>query len=223
MTDTLGTEDAPEHPDGLRVEETDEAVLPVESIRDASDPRISTGRFTRPGITWFVNTLFTEAISGSLQDNTQLEIALRKYDELAHDVLKRSTLLQGLDLNSVADVQEALRRIGDNHYAPELWALRVRLAVSEAQQGLDEGDARRAAWAALWVAAAWPMIVFLQQLEPLVWQGYQAYGPGVLEKVLEVWEANQANSDEEFWQKFFSQYPLYFLADPCFSGGCGRG
>ena len=44
-------------------------------------------------------------------------------------------------------------------------------------------------------------LVFLRQLEPLVWHGYQTYGAGVLRRVLEIWEKNQDNPSEEFLQK----------------------
>ena len=55
---------------------------------------------------------------------------------------------------------------------------------------------------------AWSMLVFIQQLEPLVWHGYQTYGVGVLQRVLDVWEDNQSTSNEEFWQSFFDEYPF---------------
>lgn len=82
------------------------------------------------------------------------------------------------------------------------------LTVDLAREALEEGDAQRAGWNALWAANAWSMLVFLRQLEPLVWHGYQTYGAGVLRRVLEIWEENQDNPSEEFWQGLFDQYPF---------------
>jgi hypothetical protein len=150
-----------------------------------------------------------EAVSGDLRDPTGLDQTLDKYRRLADEALERSSLLVGLDMESGADQEEALRRIGDDrHQRPEWWALLLVLTVDLAREALAEGDAQRAGWNTLWAANAWSMLVFLRQLEPLVWHGYQTYGAGVLRRVLEIWEKNQDNPSEEFWQSLFDQYPF---------------
>jgi hypothetical protein len=50
------------------------------------------------------------------------------------------------------------------------------------------------------------MLVFTQQLEPLVWRGYQSSGVDAMQRVLQLWETNQQNPDEEFWQRVFDDY-----------------
>jgi hypothetical protein len=89
-------------------------------------------------------------------------------------------------MESAGDQGEALRRIGnDRQQRPEWWALLLVLAVDMAREALAEDDAQRAGWDMLWAASAWSMLVFLQQLEPLVWHGYQTYGAGVLKSFAE--------------------------------------
>jgi hypothetical protein len=195
--------------EGLRVEVGDQVVIPAGSIRLSLDQDLSTVRFSRPGLARFVNTMLFEPVSGDLRDPTGLEATLDRYRELADEVLQRSSLLAGLDMESAGDQEEALRRIGDDRQQrPEWWALLLALAVDTARDALAEEDAQRAGWNMLWAANAWSMLVFLQQLEPLVWHGYQTYSAGVLQRVLEIWEANQDNSSEEFWQSMFDQYPF---------------
>jgi hypothetical protein len=195
--------------EGLQVEEGDQIVFPEGSIRLSLDRSLSTGRFSRPGLAWFVNRMLSEPISGrTLEDNAGLQAALDRYDEVVGDVLERSSLLEGLDLESTPGLQEAVRRIGDNQQLPEWWAMRLGAAIYETQKGLEEGNAQQAAWGALLATTAWSMLVFIQQLEPLVWHGYQTYGVGVLQRVLDVWEDNQSTSNEEFWQSFFDEYPF---------------
>jgi hypothetical protein len=83
--------------EGLQVEEGDQIVFPEGSIRLSLDRSLSTGRFSRPGLAWFVNRRLSEPISGrTLEDNAGLQAALDRYDEVVDDVLERSSLLEVL-------------------------------------------------------------------------------------------------------------------------------
>jgi hypothetical protein len=115
-------------PEGLRVEEGNQVVIPAGSIRLSLDRNLSTGRFSRPGLAWFVNTMLFEPVPGNLRDASGPEAALDRYRELADEVLQRSSLLAGLDMESASDQEEALRRIGDDRQRrPEWWALLLSL------------------------------------------------------------------------------------------------
>lgn len=89
-------------PEGLRVEEGDQVVVPAGSIRLSLDQSLSTARFSRPGLTWFVHAMLFEAVTGDLRDPSGLDQALGNYRRLADEVLQTSSLLVGLDTESAA-------------------------------------------------------------------------------------------------------------------------
>jgi hypothetical protein len=62
--------------ESLRVEEGDQVVIPAGSIRLSLDQDLSTARFSRPGLTWFVSTMLFKPVSGDLRDPSGLEATL---------------------------------------------------------------------------------------------------------------------------------------------------
>jgi hypothetical protein len=100
--------------------------------------------------------------------------------------------------------------------------------VQLVREYIEAGDPRKAAHAMGILANARAMLIFLENLEETVWHGYTL---GNLSRVLDIWEANKNNADEEFWQTTLTQnlvvlsqvfsVPVIILQDRAYVGGTG--
>jgi hypothetical protein len=196
----------PPGPMGLGVARGDQVVVPAGELRLSLDRALSSGRFTRYGLRWFVQQLLFDPALAPL---TELDQHLAAYESRAQEVLAGSSLLVGLDPDrSPADEQEAFNRLQSRPDLPEHWAGQLSGFTVAAREALENQEVRLAAWLMHGVAKASAMLTFVESLEELVWQGYETYGLGALTKVLEEWNANQDNTDEDFWQTMFDKYPF---------------
>jgi hypothetical protein len=178
---------------------------PKGEIRLSFDRDLSAGKLTRPGITWLFSQFL---LHWPPKPTSQLEAELAKLGKRADRVLEKSELLGDLDVTSSDDFGEALRRLKGQGWTLERAAVILKGAASVFPDAFETGSTRDVAWAMQVVTKAEAMFLFLDQLEPIVWRGYQAYGVDALQKVLEVWESNQTTSSEAFWQDLFNQYPF---------------
>lgn len=210
---------------GMMVRKGDQMIIPKGSIRLSLDPDRATGKFFRPGITWFVKTLYLE---GFPKSSKELNTLLDQYDAQSSTILENSSLLNGLDLNKESDADKAFELVKDKEDSPEWWAMLMGAFSLQVRKAIDERDAETAAWAMGYLVNARAMLIFNQSLEQVVWRGYMI---DRLRDVLRLWQANKENPDEEFWQITLSEnafvisqvfsFPVVIMQDKAYLGGKG--
>jgi hypothetical protein len=149
----------------------------------------------RPGITRFVKKVMFSATAATADG---LPDTLEKYIEEADKVLSESKLLTGLDLETEAGANEAMKRVGKNDQLPERWAILLEMFCGAAQSALEKNDTLRAAWHLNQATGAHAMLVFVRDIEQHAWRGYRIVW---LQDALSEWDRNQHNASEEFWQE----------------------
>lgn len=210
---------------GIMVRKGDQFVMPPGSISMSLDPSKATGRFFRPGVSWFVKMLYFE---GMTNDAEELDSVLQQYEEQADRVLERSSLLADYDLEDPDDVGKAFELVKDRDNLSEWWAFMLGSLASLVGDYVEAGDSKKAAHTMGALVNARSMLIFLENLEETVWQGYAL---GNLRRVLDIWEGNKRNSNEEFWQSTLSSnivvlsqvfsFPAILLQDKAYVGGTG--
>ncbi len=210
---------------GIVIKEGDQFVIPAGFIRMSLDPSRATGRFFRPGINWFVRTLYFEGMPDTAEG---LDSLLQQYEDQADAVLQNSPLLKDFDFEDPEDGEKVFEFLKEKDDTPEWWAFVLGSHVHLVRDYIEAGDARKAAHAMGVLANARAMLIFLENLEETVWRGYTL---GNLRRVLEIWEANKDNADEEFWQTALTHntvvlsqvfsFPVVVLQDKAYVGGTG--
>jgi hypothetical protein len=122
---------------------------------------------------------------------------IRAWASEAEGILRGSALLSGLDIGNDDDSAEAVERLKDRTELPEFWALIVGIMELQLQESIGAGDAIGAAGAAVTIASARAMLKFKTDLEDVVWRGHSVEK---LRTALRIWQDNQKNDSEEFWQ-----------------------
>jgi hypothetical protein len=210
---------------GIVIKEGDQFVIPAGFIRMSLDPRKSTGKFFRPGINWFVRSLYFEGMPNTAEG---LDSLLQQYEGQADKVLQDSSLLKDFDLENAEHGERVFELLKEKDHTPEWWAFVLGAHVHLVRDYIEAGDARKAAHAMGVLANARAMLIFLLDLEETVWRGYSL---GNMRRVLEIWESSQSNADEEFWQTTLTQnsvvlsqvfsFPIIILQDKAYVGGMG--
>jgi hypothetical protein len=193
-------------PEGLKVEEGSTVTIPSGYLRISLDKAVSSGRLFRPGVTWIVKRTLLEPLATAIED---LPRSIDALVERATAILERSERLADLDLDDEQEAEEAFARINKQDRYPEYWAA-VLGAVAEAlKDALERGaDPMKIAHLSQQITFAWAMLLFTEQLEPLVWRGYQASGVDAMRALLGLWNLNKDNADESFWQGTFDDSPF---------------
>jgi Domain of unknown function (DUF4263) len=209
----------------LVTEEGDDLVVPSSWLRMSLRSRETKGRFYRGGMTWFVQQLI---FNGAVQSEGTLAESLASYTAEADAVLAASELLQGLDLENEADCERGRAILQGRQDTKEWWATIVGMLSKEVAAALEAQDAATAAWRMNQLTNAHAMLVYTRDVEPLAWRGYRL---SELSRVLDIWQQNQGNSSEEFWQRLFSQHsfvlaqifalPLVIIQEKAYLGGKG--
>jgi hypothetical protein len=151
---------------------------------------------------------------------------LGRMQEHFNNILEKSPLLDGLNLNNDNDASEILERLTSSKDTTEWWAFLVGFFSSVVEEAIEDNDSERAAWAMACAERCRSMVIFKQQLEEVVWMGHSAKR---IVDVLRVWDTNKSNSDEEFWQETFNvnsyvisqvfAVPVLFMQDKAYVGG----
>jgi hypothetical protein len=214
-----------EHGQGIQIRAGDRFTIPASWLTISLDQAQSRGILARAGLPWFVKTLY---FSGLSTDMACLEPLMEQYENQADGVLKRNSLLGELDIEKQEDADAIITILQAHKDSPEWWSIITGFAISAMKDAIASGDARMAAWAGVLCANARAMLIFHEALEETVWRGYSLQG---LRRLLQTWEANRLNSDEEFWQKLMADhavilsqvfsYPVVILKDKAFVGGKG--
>ncbi|WP_437638358.1 Shedu anti-phage system protein SduA domain-containing protein [Sorangium sp. So ce854] len=183
-------------------------------------------RFSRAGLNFYAATLFSPPPDVLRDPARALLPLLDQWIGEADEILKTSSLLQGLDIQSEEGANEVVRRVGDRHELAEWWAVYVNVMCQHLREALDTKDAFAAAGAGVAVAAARAMLKFKTELEEIVWRGHSVEE---LRTALTLWNANRLNDNEEFWQQLLSSRsfvlsqifstPVVVLRGKAFVGG----
>jgi hypothetical protein len=107
------------------------------------DRALSTGRFFRPGVSWFVKGLLADV---QAKTPGELMASLDQYKERGDKVLRESDRLTDLDLDDETQAEEAFSRIKDNDRYPERWAAFVGALAELLREKIEagaEGDRNR--------------------------------------------------------------------------------
>ncbi|MDP9419441.1 MAG: hypothetical protein M3P53_04730 [Actinomycetota bacterium] len=155
---------------GIRVREGDKFTIPAGWLTMSLDPAKTTGRFFRPGVTWFVTQLMAGELPSQPHD---VAAYLDKLKSNADAVLGASERLSHLDLESEADAEKAIKLLEQDRDTIEWWAFMVgtfaAVLLDEVQSGAPPGPILQA----VRMQAAHSMLVFKQSLEEHVWTGYK--------------------------------------------------
>ncbi len=194
-----------ENGEGIQVRMGDRLVIPAGAISMGLDRSSSSGWFTRAGLGWFASMLLT---AGEPETPDNISKLFDHYLEAFESVLSHSDAFRDIDLNSEAGAKAAVERINnspDLKDSIEYWAFALISALAETKSALDQHDTPRTAWAMNRLTNAHAMIIFKRDLEDIAWRGYLTEN---LRDVLRVWNSNQGNSSEEFWQQTLATHPL---------------
>ena len=212
-----------DHGIGIRIKEGDRFTIPAAWLTISAYPLKSRGHLTEAGLKWFAKLIFLGDLPRKAD---QISDTLDKNDSICTDRLKSSELIHGLDIENTDDFEKIFEILKDNQDSAEWFALMFGLFSGAAQDAIREGDAMRAAWAATSAERYRSMLVFKENLEEVVWMGHSAKR---LVNILEVWDNNRTNSDEEFWQIQFNEnsyvlsqvfsVPVMLIQDKAYVGG----
>ncbi|TQS29063.1 Shedu immune nuclease family protein [Microbispora sp. KK1-11] len=212
--------------DGLTVMEGETIVVPAGAIQISLDRRISTGKLTREGVSWLVRKFFLDTVAHTESD---LERSLDDYQKTAEGVLENSAMFSSLDLDTEEGLNAVLEQVDGRHDLQEYWAWAVYVLAGALKEDLTSAEPMKAAWLMSRLEVARCILMYTQHLEPLVWQGYSSPGLEAMKAVVKIWDEQQNNSSEEFWQStltnnfaLLSQIlhaPLILHQDKAYLGG----
>jgi hypothetical protein len=148
--------------EGLAVNAGQSVVIPAGALQMSLDTESSSGQFTYEGISWFVR----ELVGNSAADSPdQMPYSLKLTKENADAVLKGSSLLAEFDLDSDDDAPAILQCLKEHEGTVAWFALLKASFAAIAEEGIEEGDSRKAAWGAQQSMLAHAALVFERDLK----------------------------------------------------------
>jgi hypothetical protein len=212
-----------EHGRGFKVKKGDKVVIPPAWLKLSLNPLESRGQFSRVGLAAFAADLHVAGVHRSEEGFADvLAEAERRSDEL----LAAFPPLAGLDINDPGHGEQISRVMAEHQQTREFWSYFQGMFIAGTREAISQGNAARAAWLMACAERFRAMVVFKEALEEVVWMGHSAKR---LLEVLEIWDANKTNPDEEFWQLTFDENsyvlsqvfatPMVFIKDKAYVGG----
>lgn len=190
------------HGIGIQVRQGDEVVVPAGWLAISANPLKASGHLSQHGLNWFAQLVFAGDL-GNRRD--ELLAVMAQTDDEYGDVLKNSPLLTGLSVEDAEQSEAVFEKLRANQNSPEWWLYVAGTYLSITKDAIEKGDARLAAWAMACAERYRALYVFKVNFEDVVWMGHSAKR---LTDLLRLWDANQANGDEEFWQIQFQGHSL---------------
>jgi hypothetical protein len=196
-------------------------ILPPGTITLSLNSDQANGRFTRPGLAWYAETLF---LQGQVTTPEEMSLTLDKYEAYALQIWYKSPLIEGLDINS----EDGWLKFSNNikERSSEWWAGVLLQGINDLREKLQNNEIQAAAWVMNNLTSYHSMLIFKEFLEPTIWSGYMINN---LKNILKIWEQNKENSCENFWQKLFIEnsiilsqvfsYPIILLQGSAYTGG----
>ena len=181
---------------GFRIEKGDQLVISSEALRIAVNPLRGSGEFSPSGISWFAEQVFGASLATMRARENMGEVVQGLIDTQEHK-LKQSLLLNDIDFDE-DNAGELIAAIVDKDpKSIEWWDFSSSVLYSIAADAIKDGKAAETAWA-IAVAERFRVIaLFREHFEEVVLMGNSARK---LVELLEVWDANRDNGNEEFWQ-----------------------
>ena len=212
------------HGIGIEIRKGDRPVIPAGWLNVSANPFKSSGHFTKHGLGWFAQLVFANSL-GRPED---LLAVTAQIDNEYGEVLKKSPLLTGLNVEDAEQSEAVFKKLNANQDLPEWWLYVAGCYLSISKDAIEKGDAQLAAWAMANAERYRALYLFKVNFEEVVWMGHSAKR---LTDLLGLWDSNQTNSDEEFWQIQFQSHslalsqlfsvPVTLIADKAYVGGQG--
>ena len=211
------------HGIGFQIRKGDQVVIPSDWLRLSLNPLKTTGQLSRYGLQWFAEQIHLEDLP-TKKDEIPAEI--ERIQKRCDDILTGSVLLAGFDLENPEHTQDIIAKLKENRDTAEWWALLMGTYVAILQDAIEKGDVLQAVWAMGCAERCRSMLVFKEHLEEVVWMGQSAKR---VVDILRIWDNNQSNDDEGFWQITFRENvyaisqvfaaPLVLIKESAYVGG----
>jgi hypothetical protein len=155
---------------GIKVNKGDKVHFPAGAINVSLKPKAGSHLF-KPGVTWLVKQFF---LDGAPNTYRELGGLFDRYDDVAKRKLSRSEKLSGLSLDSESDPKAILEILEKDKSTWEWWAYLTGLYSSVGREAVKNNELEKAAYACFMAGKSHSMLVFVEELEELVWKGYLA-------------------------------------------------
>jgi hypothetical protein len=207
----------------MQIRKGDQVIIPADCLRMSLNPLKSSGHFSRYGLQWFAEQIHLENLP-----NKKDEIAaeLDRAQKQCDDILTNSPLLKGINLEDTEDAERGIELPKTNRDTREWWAFLMGTYVAIVRDSIEAGDVLQAIWAMGCAERCRAMLLFKEHLEEIVWMGQSAKR---IVDILQIWDKNQTNDDEAFWQLTFRDHtyaiaqvfavPLVFIKESAYVGG----
>jgi hypothetical protein len=192
-------------------------------MRVSLNPLKSNARLFRYGLQWFAEQIHLEDLPNKKDD---IAAELDRVQKRCDDILIKSPILAGLNLENDEHAEKAVDILKRNRETCEWWAFLMGTYAAIVRDAITAGDAPQAVWAMGCAERCRAMLVFKEHLEEVVWMGQSARR---VVEILSIWDQNQSNSDEGFWQQTFREHvyaiaqvfavPLIFIKEAAYVGG----
>ena len=211
------------HGHGITIQKGDRFVFPDGWLKISANPLKSTGHLTKYGLDWFAKLTLVEDLP---QKQGEIEKVIKDNDQYCIGMHQKSELVKDLDPGNPDHTEKIFQRLNANQHTVDWWVFLFGTFNAIVEQAIQENDPRKAAWAMACAERCLSMIVFKENFEEVVWMGHSARR--ILD-VLNKWDANKANDNEEFWQQVFNEnpyvlsqvfsVPVIFIKDKAYVGG----
>jgi len=155
---------------GVKIHKGDKLHLPTGSISISLKPKAGSHLF-KPGVNWLVQQFF---LDGAPNTYRELSSLFDRYDHVAEEKLKRSEKLSGLSLDNESDSEAIFEVLNKDKASWEWWAYLTGLYSSVGREAVQNNELEKAAYACFMAGKSHSMLVFIEELEELVWKGYLA-------------------------------------------------
>lgn len=156
---------------GIQVEKGDSFSIPAGWLTMSLDPAKSRGTFSKSGLNWFVELLLARKMPTSADGMVQF---FKELDKEADEIFLNSSLMPGIDVKSAADMTRVFEKFKEERDTVEWHALVMNIWADKGREILSgEGSREDVAFAATRAMAAYFMLIYKQNLESPVWEGYQ--------------------------------------------------
>jgi hypothetical protein len=129
---TMKVREPGNHGIGLQIRKGDQPVIPL--IELAANPLKGGGHFTRLGLDWFANLVFGNGIEGRQHD---FATAIAEVEKEHVGVLKKSPLLEELDVEDPEQCEAVINKLGADKRTPEWWLYVSRMFLSIAKDAIE--------------------------------------------------------------------------------------
>lgn len=156
---------------GITIRPGDRFTIPAGWLQFSLAPT-SRGKLFRPGLKFLLRQLF---YVGEPQNAADTPGLLKRYEETADEILKNSTLLRGLDLDTSEGSEKALEVLGNDKTSREWHAVLLGTFSKITAEAIAANDTAQAVWGMYHAALSHALVVATEPVfEQTLWRGYLA-------------------------------------------------